>query len=101
MSKIAQQIKWLDGFNGSAALFNLTPPLLVVGYGDVVDTHDFVVVSAADVMFSGPETYIFPADADGNVTNWIELDGSFRGSLDMWRALRNAGYEPQGLSISA
>lgn len=51
--------------------------------------------SAADVMFSGPETYIFPANEDSIVVHWGELEGSFKGGLDHERALRNAGFEVQ------
>jgi len=53
----------------------------------------FVVVSAVIPLYGGPETYIFPADEDGNITSWGELNGSFRGSLDHEKALRNAGYQ--------
>lgn len=54
-----------------------------------------VVVSAANVMFSGPETYIFAATKDGKIKDgeWRELDGSYRGGLDHAEALRLAGYE--------
>ena len=55
-----------------------------------------VVVSANNVMFSGPETYIFPAEKRGDVyeiSDWGELDGSYRGGLDHAEALRLAGYE--------
>lgn len=54
---------------------------------------EYVIVSAAVVPISGPETYIFAANKNGQVTDWIELPGSFRGALDHERALRNAGYE--------
>ena len=99
MTKIAQQVKWLDNFRGTAALFKLTPAIIDVNYDDVVNTYEYVIVSAANVPFSGPETYIFPSNENGEVVDWVELDGSFRGSLDIWQALRNAGYEPVGLSI--
>ena len=39
------------------------------------------------------ETYIFPADEDGNVLDWGELEGSYRGGMDHEEALHNAGYE--------
>lgn len=39
------------------------------------------VVSATVAPFSGPETLVFLADANGEVTNWIEVAGG-RGSLD-------------------
>jgi len=83
MSGVATWVKRLDRFNGHAALYKLDPPF---------DGHEFVVVSDVDVMFSGPETYIFPATASGEVTDWIELAGSFRGGRDHARALSGAGY---------
>lgn len=69
--------------NHAKQLYRLDPPL---------DGHEYVVVSAATVM-GEPETYIFPSDADGNVTSWGELDGSFKGALDHQAALRGAGYD--------
>jgi hypothetical protein len=42
---------------------------------------EHVVTSTASV-FGRPETYIFPADADGHVTDWGELPGSYKGDLD-------------------
>ena len=51
----------------------------------------YVIVSAM-AMYSGPETYIFPADEAGKVTDWGELDGSYRGGLDHDAALTGAGY---------
>lgn len=79
----------LPNFSGHAQLWQLDPPLL--GY-DKVTSHEYVVVSGVNAMFSGPETYVFPADADGKVIHWGELDGSFRGEINHEKALRNAGY---------
>lgn len=53
-----------------------------------VDEH-FVVTSAACVMGES-ETYVFPSDENGKVTDWGELDGSFKGDLDHGRAIE--GY---------
>lgn len=52
----------------------------------------YVVVSANTVPYSGPETYIFPSTDGGEVTDWLELEGSYRGGLDHAAALGNAGY---------
>lgn len=82
-TKTAQFIRTLYGFTGNAALYRMTPPH---------DGHEYVVVSATRVMFSGPETYIFPATSDGKVSDWCELDGSYRGSMSHESALANAGY---------
>ena len=76
-------IKKLEGFTGDARLFRCDPPLAA---------SKFVIVSAVMAMFSGPETYIFPATKDGKIANWGELPGSFRGALDHNEALENAGY---------
>lgn len=84
MPKTATLVRKLSGFNGDARLYRLSEPH---------DGHDLVIVSAVVVMFSGPETYIFPADESGEVTDWGEMDGSFRGELDHEQALSNAGYE--------
>jgi hypothetical protein len=53
---------------------------------------NYVVISAVNAMFSGPETYIFPASSNGEVIDWCELDGSYKGGLDHVQALRQAGY---------
>ena len=85
--KVATFIKDLDGFQGEAKLYKLDPPM---ENGD--GKTEYVAVSAVMAMFSGPETYIFPANEKGEVTSWGELDGSFRGNLDHEQALENAGY---------
>lgn len=82
--KTAKLVKNLTGFNGEARLYRLSEPL---------EGNEFVAVSAVVAFYSGPETYIFPANSDGKVASWGELDGSFRGSLDHEEALRGAGYE--------
>ncbi len=82
-SKTAQRIKNLPGFRGEACLYKCAPPL---------EGHEYVVVSAAFAMFDGPETYIFPADKDGEVIDWGELSGSLRGTLEHEDALQAAGY---------
>jgi len=73
----------LAGFQGHAALYRLSKPL---------EGHRHVIVSAVVAMFSGPETFIFPATKAGEVTNYGELEGSYRGGLDHRRAIEGAGY---------
>ncbi len=83
----------LANFTGDANLYRLDPPLTDVDWDGNEHSHEYVVSSATVAMFSGPETYLFPADKDGEVTDWGELDGSYRGGLDHEEALRGAGYE--------
>ena len=73
----------LPDFTGHAALYRMEPPL---------DGREFVIASAANAMFIGPETYLFPADADGEVVDWVEMDGSYRGGLSHAKAFAGAGY---------
>lgn len=80
-----------DRFAGTAYLYRVEPP--VTGGWDGDTEYDYVVSSGVNALFSGPETYLFPADEDGEVLDWGELDGSFRGAIDPERAVRNAGYE--------
>lgn len=86
-------VKKLDGFTGDAALYHLDPPFQGYSWSDAVASmYAHVIVSATIIPHSGPETYIFGASEDGEVLDWIELPGSFRGALDHEEALRGAGY---------
>lgn len=97
--KTATFVKTLSDFTGTANLYRLNPPLTLRDRdrdrdGDGPVTAEYVVVSATVVPFGGgPETYIFAADAAGEITSWLEMDGSYRGGLDHEEALRGAGYE--------
>lgn len=93
----------LSGFTGHASLYKLDEE---IGYGEsLIEPGKFsgytryVVVSATNVMLSGPETYIFPADESGNILDWREMTGSYRGDLDHAEALRRMGatiwYAPE------
>jgi hypothetical protein len=87
----AKQLATLSGWNGEARVYELDPPM-----DDDPESWRYVIVSAVDAMFSGPETYIFPAEKTGDVfttADMCELDGSFKGALDHEQALSNAGYE--------
>jgi len=83
----ARFIKTVPG-TGDARLYELSEPL--EGYGD---KYTYVVVSATIAPYSGPETYIFGANKDGDVLDWGELEGSFQGALDHAEALSGAGYD--------
>ena len=48
--------------------------------------HPFVVVSAIRHDWAH-ETYIFPANAEGDITDWHELPGSYRGGMSHEEAL--------------
>jgi len=94
--KTAKFIKVLDGFTGDARLYELSEP---AQYDTPWNDDDppakntaFVIVSATIGPYSGPETYIFPSNSDGEVVDRGELDGSYRGALNHERALNNAGY---------
>lgn len=93
MSNAATEIKRLEDFTGDARLFRLSPPLRNTDYDDKTSQYEYVVVSATHAPYSGPETYIFPADSEGNVTSWSELEGSYRGGLSHVEALSRAGYQ--------
>ncbi len=58
-------------------------------YKRVLLTTKYIMVSAVVAPYTGPETFIFPADIHGNVTNWGELHGSYTGGLDHARAIAN------------
>lgn len=111
LAGVARLVKERKG-HGDGAVFRLEPPLQWEGtvYGatgydadpdedsviPVINQTEFVWVSAVDVPFSGPETYIFASDEDGEILDWEELPGSYRGGLNIERALVGAGYRVEG-----
>ncbi len=54
------------------------------------DGHEFIVVSVGKSGFN--ETYLFGANEDGIITNWMELSGSQVGFRDHRRVLCEAGF---------
>jgi hypothetical protein len=83
--KIAKFVLQRDA-RGEGRVYKVTPPL---------EGNKYVWVSAVVAMFTGPETYIFGCDKDGEVKNFSELQGSYRGGLNHEEALSNAGYQVQ------
>lgn len=90
----ATKIRKMADWRGDAALYRVDPPMAGAEY---------VVVSAIDtgLRFPDPitpramqiETYIFAADETGEPSDYQELPGSLKGTLDHADALRAAGYE--------
>lgn len=94
--KLAKKVKDLVGWRGDARLYELSEPVTWTRWErdeEVKSETLFVIVSAAVPPFSEPETYIFPAYESGEIANWGELTGSFKGGLDHVQALAGAGYE--------
>ena len=72
----------LEGFRGSAALYRCEPP----HHG-----NEFVIASTSS--FCGLETYLFPATEDGEIKDWLEMEGSMKGTSSHQEVWANAGYE--------
>ena len=70
------------GNRGYQRLYRMDPPL---------EGYEYVVASAVMVL-DEPEVYLFPADPDGSITDWGELEGSLKGTLIHEQALQAAGY---------
>jgi hypothetical protein len=62
----------------------------------VTKSSEYVRVSASNVPRSGPETYIFLANDQGEPINWLECEGSYRGGYDHNEALNGANYKIVG-----
>lgn len=88
MKKTAKFIAQLDGWRGNAALYKVTPAMKYKN-----SKTSYVIASAASVLFSGEETYLFPATKNGDIKDWGELDGGYKGSLCHKTAFKNAGYK--------
>ena len=75
----------VDEFTGQAREFAFDPPL--------ESGERFAIVSAVVASMTGPETYLFPSDGKGNVTSWLELEGSRRGTPDIAAVVEAMGYQ--------
>lgn len=78
--KIAIKLK---NINGHQILWEVLPR---------IEGHKYIITSASDVQFSGPETYMFASDENGKIIDWCELPGSYRGGLDHKNCFKNIGY---------
>ena len=88
MEKIAIDLKTTKS-RGHARLYRVVPPMR--DYDD--EPHDYVIVSAVEVPYEGPETYIFPAHANSDEpTAWLEMPGSQKDTLSHERVLHALGY---------
>lgn len=79
----AAAIKRMLDMRGDALLFELDPPYY---------SNKYVVSSAIENEFA-METYLFAADEEGNITNWLELPGSVRYVYDPYLPFVEAGYD--------
>lgn len=85
-NRICSFVKDLERWTGSAKLYRVDPPFQ---YRDKDFNH--IVAIGTIVPFSGTETCIFAADAEGEVQEWGALPGSSKGGLDHNEAVR--GFE--------
>lgn len=94
--KTATKVRDLSDWTGRASLYKLSEPM---DGEDTAEVYTYVVVSAAVTLDHGPETYIFPSNEKGDVSDWGELRGSYVGGMSHERALMNAGYEVVQLAL--
>lgn len=83
--KVALRIRRCDGDTAEAYLWRMSPPF---------EGYEFVITSANVVRFSGPECYMFAADDDAEVLEWLEMWPSKRGTLNHLEVIGAAGYLP-------
>lgn len=88
----AKFIKEAGKMRGLAHLFELSE-LVPYGWDEDSDrpTTKFVIASSISNEW-GSEVYIFPADAAGKITDWGEMEGSFKGAGSPQDAIENAGW---------
>ena len=83
----------LENFIGHASLYKLSESIEEYGYcdDDAIQLHDYVICSTTHLSVA-TETYIFPADEQGNITSWHELEGSKKDCDSHDEVLGDIGY---------
>lgn len=106
--KTATEVKRMEDWKSDARMYRLSEPhegheYVIVSAVVLVAQTDPVARAICDISNAlsgwsgeGEETLIFGCDADGGYEELLELPGSFQGSQDHAKALRNAGYEIAG-----
>ena len=89
--KKAYFVRDIAEWRSDAKLFRLSEPMADYKWHDD-PVKEYEIVSAVVADYSGAETYIFPADAEGNAESMFELPGSQRGTLSHVKVLNDAGY---------
>lgn len=94
-TKSATLVKKLEQYHGDARLYRLAPSLEYSTMTDdeglpVLQLTEYLVVSSLEDITV--ETLIFAAEADGDITDWTDLDGSVRGETTHARVLSSLGY---------
>ena len=79
-------------FTGTAHLYRVDPPVSWEDNEGKKQKTNFIVVSQTNAFLIGWETYIFPADKNGKVQSWAELEGSRKGDISPDDLLREIGY---------
>lgn len=72
---------------------DIRPGVALYALSEPVECTRWVVVSTATDIGGEEETYIFPANREGEVTSWSELPGSTRGTSSHTEVLRAGGFE--------
>lgn len=85
--KTATFIRNIETNIGEKKLFRWDPPMEKYDGSE----YEFIIVSAVNHSFA-LETFIFPANKDGEILSFGELDGSEGGIFDHNKVLQNAGY---------
>ena len=84
------------GYKAKQVLYRLSPPLQHTYWDHDNEeyeeaSYDYVITSAIDSEW-GMETYVFPSNEDGEITDWEELPGSRKGTTDNDIPLLELGY---------
>lgn len=80
-------VKDLDKGSGTQKLWKLSEPYAVRDWDDSEKVTVEHVVTSATTVLGTPETYVFPSDENGDIVEWGELPGSFKGALDHDQAI--------------
>lgn len=59
---------------------------------DRYETTKYVIISGISNLW-GTETFIFPANAEGEIVDWKQLDGSLYGMNSIDEVIRRNGWE--------
>jgi hypothetical protein len=84
-------------------VYRLDPPVTVSNdWDECIDLIEYVMISRVDdVCGYGPETYMFQCDENGQVLEWMEMDGSMKGDWSHEDVIKEAGWTLAPLQLES
>jgi hypothetical protein len=87
----AKYIKTINNGVAVQKLYELGKPMIISSFDGQYKSFDYIIASKVD-QASIQEVMLFPADADGNILDWLDI-GCVKGTPTIEYVMKKCGYD--------